>query len=599
MGNNQYKFKIEKICLKNEIQLSPKKVNIFIGANNCGKTQLLKDILNYITRQINSCVMIERIETATPSSWEELSLKYGMKIFYVNGNEELRHISPTFNPNDTPNISTIQLASTMNDWLKTGQETEFWRHVGSGLVTFLNTDNRLKLIQSHQANDLRNYGARNVLEAVYLADTNTANCEISNKVRDKIKIIFGMDVYLDTSNPGILQYRVGENFESIPPKPQDAYNILSQYPVADNQGDGLRSALGIISAISAVKRPIILLDEPEAFLHPPQALQLGRYINDFIDDEKQIFVATHSADFLRGLFSTDTSKFYNTIEIVHLNRTGNNTRLNILDKEMLERIIKDPLLSSSRVLEGMFYKGIVATEGDADTVFYQRAFQRRYSSDEIHFVNAHNKQTLKKIAEPYKKLGIKIAMIADADIIREVKEFKSTLEVLASQDIVSDILKYRTTIFEYFKSESHCKRLEKLNNDIKNLIVSNEKNYAIDEETAKELLDNARKQLKKIRENADELSELKKKGSEAITKDEVKKTFDLLYEKCYRLGLFIVKVGELESWLVDYGVNRTSNKSNWIAEALGKLSKIDYDPNKKIWSFIEDLNRYFTSEVKP
>lgn len=51
MEIGQYKSKIKKICLKNGTQWTPKKINIFIGANNCGKTQLLKDILHYITRQ--------------------------------------------------------------------------------------------------------------------------------------------------------------------------------------------------------------------------------------------------------------------------------------------------------------------------------------------------------------------------------------------------------------------------------------------------------------------------------------------------------------------------------------------------------------------
>lgn len=542
--------------------------------------------------------MIDLIETTKPSSWEEISSKYGMRIFHTNGNDELRHISPTFDPNDTPNVTTMQLAKMMNDWLKNSNENDFWRHVGSGLVTFLNTDNRLKLLQSQQAIDLRSYGARNVLEAVYLADTNTEHCEISNKIRDKVKRIFGIDVYLDTSNPGTLQYRVGKDFQTIPPKPQDAYNILSRYQLADNQGDGLRSTLGIISAISALKRPIILLDEPEAFLHPPQALQLGRYIKDFIDNEKQIFISTHSADFLRGLFSTDISQFEDTIEIVHLNRTEDNTVLKVLDKEILYKIIKEPLLSSSRVLEGMFYKGIVATEGDADTGFYQRAFQQKYSSDEIHFVNAHNKQTLKKIVEPYKKLGIKVAMIVDADIIRDSKEFKATLDALDSQTIIDKILKDREIVLKYLKSESTYTRLLNLNNDIKNLVISDKSIGTISDKDANETLANIRNQLKKIREKSDEIYELKQKGEEALTNAEVKEAFTSLYKNCIQLGLFIVKVGELESWLIDYDVPRTSNKSKWIVDALNKLSKIEYDSSKKIWQFMDDLNMYFTSRMK-
>lgn len=48
----------------------------------------------------------------------------------------------------------------------------------------------------------------------------------------------------------------------------------------------------------------------------------------------------------------------------------------VLDPEALGQIITDPLLSSSRVPEGMFYKGVVVAETDADTAFYQRLSQK-------------------------------------------------------------------------------------------------------------------------------------------------------------------------------------------------------------------------------
>lgn len=208
------------------------------------------------------------------------------------------------------------------------------------------------------------------------------------------------------------------------PKTRVAYSQVSRYPILDNQGDGLRSYVGMISALMSLSKPIILLDEPEAFLHPPQAMQLGMSIANLVKDSQQIFISTHSADFLRGLLSST-----NDAVIVHLSRpTETLTKANVLDSDTLNTIIKDPLLSSSRVLEGMFYKGVVATEADADAVFYQRLFQKIGASDEIHFVNAHNKQTLKKVIQPYQNLGIKFALIADADVIRDKVEFESLID---------------------------------------------------------------------------------------------------------------------------------------------------------------------------
>ena len=65
-----------------------------------------------------------------------------------------------------------------------------------------------------------------------------------------------------------------------------------------------------------------------------------------------------------------------------------------------------------------------------------------------------------------------------------------------------------------------------------------------------------------------------------------------MWHACAQIGLFIVRVGELESWLVDYGIERTSNKSRWITAALGKIFDLEYDAEKEIWSFVDALRSF-------
>lgn len=69
---------------------------------------------------------------------------------------------------------------------------------------------------------------------------------------------------------------------------------------------------------------------------------------------------------------------------------------------------------------------------------------------------------------------------------------------------------------------------------------------------------NYRSELKKIREEADELFEFKRSGRASLP-DDLKNIFDKLFDSCSRIGLFIVSVGELESWLCDYEIERTMN----------------------------------------
>src|SRR5262245_45189662 len=165
----------------------------------------------------------------------------------------------------------------------------------------------------------------------------------------------------------------------------------------DDQGDGIRSFVGIIVALLTLKRGLFLIDEPEAFLHPPQAFRIGSLIADQSNQSRQIILATHSADVVRGILSRT-----NDVAIIRFEPTGNTNHFNHLNAQRLKTIIKGPLLSSARVLDGLFYGGAVVVEADADARFYQAASVKRSRALDLHFVNADNKQTVPTIVKLYR-----------------------------------------------------------------------------------------------------------------------------------------------------------------------------------------------------
>lgn len=67
MENTSYHYKIEKISVKSGTEFIPGRINVFVGANNCGKTQLLKDMLSFITGKDNSLIVADT-EGCAPSS---------------------------------------------------------------------------------------------------------------------------------------------------------------------------------------------------------------------------------------------------------------------------------------------------------------------------------------------------------------------------------------------------------------------------------------------------------------------------------------------------------------------------------------------------
>lgn len=570
--------------MKHGVPFEPGRINVFIGANNCGKTQLLKDMLSYITGKRDIPVIINELEIPYPETWEQIEQAYEMHPVETVQGLQLRHICPTLDK-DATGFTHHDLQKNLEHWLEKDHR-QFRSVTGEGLVTYLNTDNRLKLAMGQPVQrDLQKRGAKNVLEALYVAGP-----EATQKVRGCIRNIFNTDIYLDTSNLGMIQYRVGKDFSSIPENQQAAFEKLTNHEILDNQGDGLRSVAGMLTAIVALKKPIILLDEPEAFLHPPQALQLGEIISDLVDESQQIFIATHSADFLKGLLGSTKDAV-----IIHLDRSKETaTEAKTLGSKELGQIITEPLLSSSRVLEGMFYKGVVATEADSDTAFYQRLFQKIGASDEIHFLNTTGKQALKKVIEPYQKLGIKFAVIADSDVIRDDGDMNALLHLTSDVQLKSQILKEREEVLKYFHAQSKYTRLVNLQNELQTLASQELPQPEADAKDVEDTLAAYRAKLGALREESDDLSALKKGGRNSLPSGP-QQHFDNLCTLCASIGLFIVWTGELESWLIDYGVSRTSRKSKWIAEALTKIPHIKYDSGKEIWKFIDTLRAFLTN----
>jgi hypothetical protein len=142
--------------------------------------------------------------------------------------------------------------------------------------------------------------------------------------------------------------------------------INSTIPL-QQQGDGMRSfASVVLHLLAPVTQTILLLDEPEAFLHPPQARLLGEFIANEKPDQAQLFVATHSPDVLQGLLNVAPEH----LRILRIQRDGTVNHVKELDKARAKEISTDPLMKYSSVLSGIFYQRVIICEADADCMFY-------------------------------------------------------------------------------------------------------------------------------------------------------------------------------------------------------------------------------------
>ncbi len=113
------------------------------------------------------------------------------------------------------------------------------------------------------------------------------------------------------------------------------------------------------------------------------------------------------------------------INIIRLTyRAGVPTARVLPSAEILE-LMRNPLLRSIGVLNGLFYEHVIVTELDADRAFYQEINERllRYKPEwgvpNCLFLNSQGKHTLQTIMRPLRKLGIPAAGIVDVDVLKD------------------------------------------------------------------------------------------------------------------------------------------------------------------------------------
>jgi len=184
----------------------------------------------------------------------------------------------------------------------------------------------------------------------YLQD----DAALLKRLNDICQQIFRIPLTLDSVS-GYMRLRVGIPDVAAPimDQSQHAYRAsLGRLPTLEAQGDGMRSLLGLLLPLIVASYSLIFVDEPEAFLHPPQAFQLGRVLGQLAEETRiQIVLATHDRSLLAGLLNSGVD-----LSVIRLSRQGNTTKASQLPANDLKTMWTDPVLRYSNVLDGLFHR---------------------------------------------------------------------------------------------------------------------------------------------------------------------------------------------------------------------------------------------------
>ena len=547
----QISFKFGKAPLR-PLTLSTAPVTVFVGPNNSGKSLVLAEIDRYCSNGNKSTTdsIVEEItfRPSSPAKVEEylsrmvIQPRVGESV--LPGNILIGSARGRYHLTRDSFQQFLVAPST--------QPQQFAVFFLAHKTLKLDGPGRIGLVKDKPAGDWLGE-PQNSLQVL------ARDFEKRSDVRRIVHDALGSYFVIDPTLGGVLRIRLAPR----PPESEieefglhsQARDFHSQATLIDSVSDGVKAFTGIVTEILAGDPLVILIDEPEAFLHPSLSFKLGNEIAGLASRaDKRVFVSTHSPSFVMGCIQSGAQ-----LNVVRLTYRERQATARVLPNDEILRLMRNPLLRSTGVLGGLFYEFVIVTESDTDRAFYQEINERllRFSPEfgipNCLFLNAQNKQTVRTVIRPLRDLGIPAAAIVDIDI---VKEGGTVWANFLESGFVPEIQRQslatsRSLVLQKFEE---CGRNMKRDGGI-GLLVGG------DQEAANNL-------------------------------------FDQLAE----YGLFALRNGEIESWLRDLGVD--GHGPGWLIPLFEKMgdnpdsAEFVKPSTGDVWAFIAGIKKWMTNPFR-
>lgn len=257
----EYKFTSITSTGGETIDLPATGVVCIVGGNNVGKSQLLRELRQLVyERDDASSFRVVARATATDLSADEA--------------ESLAWLEERATEYDTTPGQPRRFAFRISEPGTSVEEFRFWldkdqTYVGNIAPFF---------VEYAPAGTLAKY-AEGYIESDLQSPSNFAllklrgDGELEEELSNLSVEAFGTALLFDRldAQPRL---RVGSVLEEPPPvnRPTRSYaRAVAALDTLDGQGDGMRSFVGLASQVITHRMDVLLVDEPEAFLHPGQA----------------------------------------------------------------------------------------------------------------------------------------------------------------------------------------------------------------------------------------------------------------------------------------------------------------------------------------
>lgn len=536
------------------VKVKPNGIIVFVGPNNAGKSQGLRDIYSLLEKGKNPTKVISSLRFDKPSD-EELESSFQKHCKIVDNGDHKKYQSYNFNYN-TYELGVFSRDSAL------GSARSF-------LASYLSTEGRLQLANPPQQITRKDVRSHPIHYAAFEQD-------YRKRLSSYFERAFGQKLLPNTQYGRLVPLCIGDHVVldgeySDEQERLEAYaQILESYPQVQNQGDGIRSFTGIVLNLMLENYKLFLLDEPESFLHPPQAKIIGEIIGEMTDRGKQVVISTHSKDVLRGLIEVCADR----VTIVRITRDNDTNAFSILDNAAVKAIWADPLLRYSDIMDSMFHESVVLCESDSDCKMYSIVFEyvkgEAGQFSQTQFIHCGGKARMADVSKALKTLGIKCLVIPDFDVFNDLSILRKIVESCGG---------------EWREIEDKCKILysrvvQNENIHISRCSVLGVLGLSNEQYLSKEEI----QEVKRLLTPDSPWSPIKKSGASALPRGDVSKAYEDISAYLKNLGIYVVPVGELESFITSVG----GHGPRWVNSVLENYPDLASDSYQEIQNFIRE-----------
>ena len=556
------RFNVERIVLtdESEIAVKPGAISVIVGPNNGGKTLFLRELHEGIQGVVGGPHLVDKVECDRAGEYDDVAAWIREYLVAVPRPDRT-------DPQYTGHAGGASLESYSRAWTQGGALP----NLPLVLAAVYIGDRFALLDEVESVNPMRD-GLINPVQYL-LADT-----EALSRLHAAFRRAFDTGLYLMKVGPTLV-FHVGELPVGLPTNEAapEYLAALGALPLLSGQGDGMKSFVACaLYTLVERHRFIVLLDEPEMFLHPPQARLLATLMAEHTRQDRQLFLATHSGDLIRGLLDSGADR----LEVIRVSRSEPHVRQ--LDSDDVRELWEDSILRFSNALDGLFHDEVVVCEADTDCRFYSAVLDALVSlgqldrRPDVFFTHTGGKTRISVVARALHKIGVSTKVVADFDVLCEQRDIQRIVEAIGG---------------DWAKLEPDWKivkaNLDQKSAPLKLKQVKSKIETLLDTATGDRFEQQLEKDIREVMRHGTMWGIAKTAGRSVVSSGGTIQALDRLLADLRNVGVFVVDCGDLETFVPSVSGHGTG----WLTEVLSNFDLRSASELDRARQFVGELFR--------